>query len=176
MDVERYWFEIKELNWTGERGGESKKYRVERLEPEFRAGSFLVPWKVWHPRVAPKLDEDGNPILLADGKPDLGPGVARWFLRDGDDDIHLEAIRGMHEKERRCKAAGEHWRIMGDGLRRIDEDRNVYDLTRIFFEEYRRFPLAAHDDLIDAMSRIRDMGAVRATTGEYIEVADYPDF
>ena len=175
MAIERYSFPIEELNWTGERGGESKKYRVGRLEPDFRDGNFFVPWKVWHPRVAPKLDADGNPILLTDGLPDLGPGVARWFLKDGDDDIHLEAIKCPHAEERRCKSAGENWRVMDDGLRRLDEDKNIYDLTRVFFEEYRRFPLAAHDDLIDAMSRIHDMEPSRAVPWERIEVEDFPD-
>jgi hypothetical protein len=177
MRHERIYFPIREVNWTGERGGESKKARVGRLEPYFREGSFLVPWKVWHPRVAPKRDRDGNIVPLADGTPDLGPGVARWFVQDEDDDIHLEPIKGPHARERECLAAGERFRVMDDGIRRIDEDGNVYDLTRMFFEEYRRFPLAAHDDLIDAMSRICDMDTMEPMPIEAMhrEVESYQD-
>ena len=37
-------FDIQELNWTREgTGGQGKKQRVERLEPDFRQGCFFVP-------------------------------------------------------------------------------------------------------------------------------------
>ena len=81
-----------------------------------------MPWKVWHPRVAPKRDADGNIIKLSDGTLDLGPGVARWFVEEGADDIHLEAIKGPHAEERRCKAAasaGASWTTACAGSTRI---------------------------------------------------------
>jgi hypothetical protein len=174
-------FAIKELNWVGERpGGESKKARVERLEPDFRNGKFFVPGRVWHATIDRRVNEQ-------DGTVDLVAGSARWFVqgeeRDRDtgkvikpasDEIHYRPDPGLHELERRAKAAGEHWRLF-DPLSWFDEDRNIYDLTRVFFEEYRLFPFSPHDDLIDAISRIYDMEPAPAVQWENPEPEDYPD-
>jgi hypothetical protein len=180
MRLENYWFEIEEINWTGERGGESKKYRVERLEPDFRHGSFFVPGRVWHPAIVTRERED-------DRTPgDLVAGSARWYTKEeikddagriiqqASDDIFYRPCPGLHAEERRCKTAGENWRIM-DPIRRIDEDKNLYDVTRVLFEEFRLFPFTSHDDLIDAVSRIYDMDPQPPTAFERVEVEDYPD-
>jgi hypothetical protein len=42
-------------------------------------------------------------------------------------------------------------------IKRFDENKDVYDLTRVFFDEFLRHPFAAHDDLIDAVARIYDI-------------------
>ena len=60
-------------------------------------------------------------------------------------------------------------------LRRIDEDGNIYDLVRVFFEEYRFFPFSPRDDLIDAMARIYDMDPRAAVQHETVETPDHPD-
>jgi hypothetical protein len=155
MRLEGVRFEIEELGWTGERGRESKGHRVERLEPDFRGGSFFIPAKVWNPAVG-------------------GDGVARWYLEDGSDEIRYRANPGMHHYEGRAKSAGEHWRLM-DPIRRVDEDGGIYDLVRVFFEEYRFFPFSPRDDLIDAMSRIYDMTPMAAIRFEKVVVEDYID-
>jgi hypothetical protein len=159
MRLERYFFEITELNWVGERpGGESKKARVGRLEPMFREGSFLVPGRVWHPTL-------GNAEYHA-----------RWCLDEGSDEIKYRPDPGPDRAERNAKARGEHHRLMEPIMRR-DEDGNPYDLTRVFFEEFALFPFSPRDDLLDAMSRIADMDPRAPVAFEQmsIEVEDYPD-
>lgn len=154
MRAEGARFDIEEINWTGERGRESKTYRVERLEPDFREASFFVAGKVWHAAIASHQ--------------------ARWYLEDGSDEIHYSESPGPHQQESRAKANGEHWRLF-DPLRRVDEDGNIYDLTRVFFEEFRFFPFSPRDDLIDAISRIYDMEPMPAVQHEVVEALDYPD-
>jgi hypothetical protein len=157
--IERYYFAVKELNWTGERpGGESKKARVGRLEPMFREGSFLVPGRVWHPTL-------GN-----------AENHARWHLEEGSDEIKYRPDPGPDRDERDAKARGEHHRLIEPIMRR-DEDGNIYDLTRVFFEEFALFPFSPRDDLLDAMSRISDMDARAPILFEQtsIEVEDWPD-
>jgi hypothetical protein len=160
MRIERYHFGIKELSWTGERGGESKKARVGRLEPIFRDGSFLVPGRVWHPTL-------GN-----------AENHARWHLEDGSDEIKYKADAGPSKREQQAKASGERWRLVEPIMRR-DEDGNPYDLTRVFFEEFALFPFSPRDDLIDAMSRIEDkvMDTRAPVPFEQmsVEVEDYVD-
>lgn len=147
-------FEIEELSWTGEKGRESKTHRVERLEPDFREGSFFIPGKVWHAAY---------------------PNGARWFLEDGKDEIQYRANPGPHQFESRAKQNGEMWRLF-DPIRRVDEDGNIYDLTRVFFEEFRFFPFSPRDDLIDAMSRIYDLEPMPAVKFERVDAVDYADY
>lgn len=166
-------FEIIELNWTGDAGGESKNKRIARLEPDFRHGEFFVPGKVWHTFV----DDNGH----------VKHGEARWFLQTedvkdeagniiirADDNIHYRINPGPHAEERRCKQNGEHWRLF-DPIRRLDEDKNIYDLTRVFFQEWALHPFAPRDDLIDSISRVYDMDPMPATRLEVVHVEDYID-
>lgn len=147
------YFPIEELNWPNAQGGKSKVHRVERLEPDFREGAFFVPGKVWNPAV------EG--------------GVARWALKEGSDEIEYMPYQ-PHQFERRARANGEFWRIM-QPIRRIDQDGGIYDLVRVFFEEYRFFPFSPRDDLVDAMSRIYDMDPMPAVKTETVETEDYRD-
>ncbi len=154
MRIEKTAFEIIELNWTGEQGRQSKTHRVERLEPDFRNGSFFVPALVWHQSV------EG--------------GVARWAVQDGSDEIAYTRHLGPHMLERRARANGELWRII-EPIRRLDADGNIYDLIRVFFEEFRFFPFSPRDDFIDAVSRIYDMDPKAAVPFEVVKPDDYHD-
>jgi hypothetical protein len=153
MRISGYRFEIERLAWTGERGGESKTHRVERLEPDFRQSMFYIPGKVWNHAV------EG--------------GVARWSVDEETEEIVYSQYR-PHQLERRAKSNGELWRLF-DPLRRLDEDGSIYDLTRVLFEEYVFFPFSPRDDLIDAMSRIYDMEPMPAARLETVRVEDFPD-
>lgn len=121
MEIEQISFSVEELNWTRE-GNESKQYRIERLEPDFRSGRLRMPHVV-------EVDEEGR---ITDYDPRKKKAAQ-------------EAI-----------AAGETWRI-AQPLHKIDEDGKVYDVMSGFVEEYMFFPVAPHDDMLDAMSRIYDM-------------------
>jgi hypothetical protein len=154
MRLEGISFEIEILNWTGQVGQQSKENRVERLEPDFRLSSFFVPGKVWK----------------------AGTGECRWFFKDDSDEIQYEKNPGPHAQERRAHNYGELWRLF-DPLRRVDEDGNIYDVTRVLFEEFTLFPFSPRDDFVDAMSRIYDMDPMPAQQYESqaAEVEDYPD-
>lgn len=105
-------FEIVELAWPREGPG-SKTDRVQRLEPDFRAGRFYLPAKV----------------------------------------------EGETKAQAKVKADGQAFRIYSPTMR-SDEEGRLYSLNKNFIEEFLTFPFCAHDDLIDAMSRIYDIEAV----------------
>jgi hypothetical protein len=181
-------FAIEELNWVNDAGGQSKAKRVGRLEPDFRNSHFYLPGKIYHPdmrlRTGSELDELGTIV------------PAKWMILDPENDEHAQLLKDtggeefyyqplarhdngrivslVHPDERRARASGENWRVV-DSIRRIDEDDNIYDLTRIFFEEYRFFPFSPHDDLIDAVSRLYDLTPMPARRFEHVAEADYPD-
>jgi hypothetical protein len=50
----------------------------------------------------------------------------------------------------------QNYRIV-QPLRRLDENGDIYDVTRIFIDEVIGHPFAAPDDLLDAVARIYDM-------------------
>ncbi len=165
-------FDIEELNWTGEVGRQAKEHRVARLEPDFRNTAFFVPGRVWHGEIS--------------NREDIGSHIARWYIieeehddtgkiiKEGSDEIHYRPDPGPHRQEHQARQRGELWRIF-DPIMRRDEDNKLYDLTRVFFEEFRFFPFSPRDDLIDAVSRIYDMEPMPATKFETVDVDDYQD-
>jgi phage terminase large subunit-like protein len=54
------------------------------------------------------------------------------------------------------RAHGQEFRIFAP-QKRLDENRMVYSINKVFLEEYLVFPYSAHDDFLDAVSRIHDM-------------------
>jgi len=71
-------------------------------------------------------------------------------------------------------ANNEHHRLINPLIRR-DEDGNLYDLVRVFFEEYAFHHFSPRDDFVDAMSRIFDTEPMPATYHEVVHVDDYVD-
>jgi len=130
-------FPIEELAFPRE-GKHSKRDRVERLEPDLKRGKFFLPAVVWHP------DFGGRDNL------------ATWSVDDVTGKITYRPLPGATRLQRACETRGESFRVVKP-VKRLDENRDVYDLTRAFIEEALFFPFAPHDDLIDAASRLYDM-------------------
>jgi hypothetical protein len=149
-------FAIDEVSWTRE-GDQSKSNRIRRIEPYFRNSQWWMPPKVWHPdyKVA-----------------------CTWKINAETQMLEYQPVRGQTREELRAIAAGERYRIM-EPLRRLDEDGNVYDVTRAFAEEFRLHPFAPHDDVLDSASRIVDMEPVPPVViermGQHESRAEHPD-
>lgn len=146
-------FEIIELN-TPKQGGHSKADRIERLEPDCRNGKFWLPAVVHHFEFGPKQgpfshcclwkvwdDKDEEEAKKHDVQHNHHVGQIVYRPMRG-----LTKMMQQHDNKRIVKP-----------LRRLDENKDPYDLTRVFIEEYLRHPFAVHDDLIDAVSRIYDI-------------------
>ena len=184
---DKSWFAIEELNFPRDGTRHAKPDRVERLEPDLRRGKFLLPavvfhpelgggkgiatWKVWSEEDAAKAARDASPSAVRGASPEKSLEAT---FKPGQ--IVYRPLAGLTRSQRACEANGERFRIVRP-IKRLDEDRNVYDLTRAFIEEALFFPFAPHDDLIDAASRIYDMDPVAAETFEQRHFAApvYPD-
>jgi len=155
------YFEIVELS-TPREGKHSKTDRIERLQPDFNRNLFYIPAVVYHPEFGGKhnnsalwdvwteddkklMDEAGN----TDPTKNPSPGTIIYRRMDGPTRL-----------QRAMEARFESHRIV-HAIRRRNEDGDIYDLTRMFIEEYRLVPFAPHDDLIDAVSRIFDMEPIK---------------
>jgi hypothetical protein len=148
QDKRHQWFAIQELNWPRD-GAESKRDRIERLEPDFRNGRFYLPVPVlrdgkpavW--RVNLDLEPDpANPNRILPG-----PNYGQVEYRDvrGASSAQIEAIDGGSRE------------LLARAIKQIDPDRHVYDLTLWFIDEYVNFPFGRWRDLLDATSRIYDL-------------------
>jgi hypothetical protein len=109
---ERDAFEIVELAWPREGPG-SKIDRIQRLQPDFKAGKFFL-------------------AALASGET---------------------------ANQRRVREAGQAFRVMAP-VKRRDHTGDLYSLNKNFLEEFLVYPFSAHDDFLDAVSRIYDMEPV----------------
>lgn len=143
MRAEGKSFDIAELSWTRE-GQDSKEARIERLEPWFRNSQFFVPAFV-DPSFADP-DEEGERFPYAAWYHDKNKIVRRG----------VKGAPGAWEKAEREGVAD----LIQKPIRRLDEEKRLYDLTLRFFDQYLTHPVGAHDDLIDAASRIEDMDPV----------------
>ena len=159
QERENYPFGIIELNWTRD-GKHSKPDRISRLEPDMRNGRFYLPAVVWHP------DYGGR------------EGKATWSIAiEGDREetakVVYRRLEGPTKLQRAMVAQQLSVRVV-DAVKQIDEDRNVYDLTRAFMEEALFFPFAPHDDLIDVVSRIYDEQMLARPAVQYERGATEP--
>jgi hypothetical protein len=184
MERDKHFFAITELN-TPRQGKHSKDDRIERLEPDLRSGRFKLPcvvhhpehnrsstgfalWRVWRPTDAIRVE---NEFLVTAGY-DL-KAIERMSAAERTDTLKQAGgcpkrhsvgqvvygpMHGLTKMQRWCAQPDvkQAFRIV-TAVRRRDEDKNIYDLTRAFIEEAVRHPFAAHDDLVDACSRIFDM-------------------
>lgn len=135
----------------------SKQDRYERLQPDFKTGSFFIP------------------LVLA--RPAGGEEV--WYLERGKDVHDDEApvrlayreLMGPTKAQRKAINEGRRELVIGP-LKRVDEAKRAYDLTRVFIEEFLHVPFAVHDDLIDATSRIYDVEGTALPPAEVIPTED----
>lgn len=126
-------FAIEELAWPNE-GSNSKKDRVQRLQPDFEIGKFFLPAVIKHP--------------------DLGDCYWKYNAAETKFDYH--PTTGKTSKMREMEAKGQPFRMAKTIVRR-DEDGNIYDVTLALMQEMLTFPFGSHDDMVDATSRIYDM-------------------
>lgn len=65
-------------------------------------------------------------------------------------------VDGETKAQAKVRADGQAFRIFTPVMR-TDEEGRLYSLSKNFLDEYMTFPFCAHDDLIDAVSRIYDI-------------------
>ena len=137
-------FPIIELNWPRE-GGNSKRERVERLEPDFRNGRFFLPLPVLH---------ESKP---ATWRPITDPEAKNFG------EIEYEEARGLTKTQMAAMEGGSSdlvakaLIVRDPSLPGPRDTGGRYDLTLKFIEDYSVFPFGRHDDLLDCVSRIYDM-------------------
>lgn len=140
MDREDIGFPMVELNWPRD-GTQSKKHRVERLEPDFRLARFFLPAVVYEPAEDSSMTTD-----------------CLWRVDEEHSHVVTSRMRGLTRQMQIMQATGQEHRIAKPIVRK-DEDGKLYDVTRCLMEEMLFFPFAPKDDLVDALSRIYDMEA-----------------
>jgi hypothetical protein len=151
-------FLINELN-TPQTGPTSKNDRIERLEPDIKGGKFYLPAVAWHPDYGgfdnltfwkPWTTEDQQ---KAEARGERGETIGMILYRKHEG--KLTSLQKVVDRSRVVSA-----------IKRVDGDRNIYDLTRVFIDQLRLVPFSPYDDLIDAASRIYDMKPIAPTTME----------
>lgn len=153
MREEGYDFRIEEINWPRE-GQHSKQARVERLEPDVRVGRFYFPALVYEP----------------------GKGECYWHVDEKQSTLVRVpvSIGGPTAAMKRMMDSGHDY-LVAKPIRRVDEDKKIYDVTMALMEEMLFFPFAPHDDLVDAASRIYDMDVIVPSIFEDKEVSQIND-
>lgn len=155
MEAEKLSFPITEINWARDSATQSKRHRVERLEPDMKGGRFHLPAIVW--------DKTG--------------GENFWQVNEANSHVEIRPVVNQTKTMKAIADAGQEYRIV-KSIKRVDEAGSVYDVTRALMEEMLFFPFAPKDDLVDAVSRIYDMdptapnvteSRAAATAGGYID-------
>jgi hypothetical protein len=126
--------------------------RIRRLEPYFRKGRYYFPAVVWNPNIPGAV---GN--------------LAYWSIADKTDEAHREGqivyrpYKGPSQNQMAAEKTGQGFRI-ATPIKQIDEDRNVYDLTRAMFEEMLFFPFSPKDSITKAAASCAAIGRIRRSS------------
>jgi hypothetical protein len=153
-------FAIEELNWVADMSTQSKPDRIGRLQPDFEHSRYWLPGLVHHEDWGTCLWKANVELNKLDFTPFREPTR------------NMKAMAWTHQAYRNVEP-----------IKRLDEDGNLYDVTRRLIEELLLMgysgTFGSHDDLPDTASRIYDekMGAMSAVqlerlTPEKIEYAD----
>jgi hypothetical protein len=170
MQRENNYFKIEELG-TPRKGRHAKADRIRRLEPDIREGRFYFPcvawhgdfgspghricyWSVWTEAAKTTLD-NGNQASGATGDTEMLK-AQRPATAYNVGQIVFRPMRGLTSRQNFCEQTAQKYRIV-TALRCRDENGDIYDLTRVFFDQLVKHPFSTHDDLIDAASRIYDL-------------------
>jgi len=144
MRTEGYVFAIEELAWPRE-GSASKVNRVERLQPDFEFGSFYLPGLVHV----------------------TGAGTCLWEVDEEAGQMKFRPLEGELQTIKAVTQRGQGY-LACKALSRKNDEKEVYDLTRMLMDEMLYFPFATHDDLVDATSRIYDIEPVPPSVNDII--------
>ncbi len=156
MQRDGFYFAIEEMNSSNDGSGKNAKPdRISRLEPDMNRGAFYVPAVVHHPD---HVSREYNSALWSiwteeDHKRGEEAGMEK---NPPIDTIIYRPMRALTRQQRYMEATLQRFRILTP-LKRLDENGDMYDLTRMFLEEMRLHPFAAHDDILDAASRVYDL-------------------
>jgi hypothetical protein len=150
--IEEVYFAIKELNWS-QNSAQSKPQRIDRLEPDFRNRRLLLPAPVWHDGQAKTWSVDSDP-------------ESKLYQS-----INYKEFIGLSKKQQEMLEGGQS-DLLAKAIKRVDNEREVYDLTVKLIDEYTQFPFASHDDILDALSRFYDMEAIEPVS--YTRVSTDP--
>lgn len=161
--------DLVEVSWTRD-GTVSKGDRIGRLEPLFRNSRFWFPRKVWRPidgnciwKAKPNdpAEKDSawaihyTPLITQDTKAAVTALYADPDIDPEDRERRLVNMTLLKE-EREAIEAGEGHLVI-QPIKRMNEDRQPYDLTTELFLEFSMHPFSPHDDGLDATSRIFDV-------------------
>lgn len=94
---------------------------------------------------------------VRDGEQSKYDRIQRLYPDMAQGKFYLPAItQEPTAQQKKMRDRDEGYRIY-EPVRRKDHTGNVYTLNKCFLEEYLVYPFAAHDDFLDACSRVYDM-------------------
>lgn len=140
VDKDRVIFNIEELSWVRE-GDQSKESRIERLEPDFRNRRLLLPLACW---------QDGQPKTW---EVDSDPESKTY------QSVQYYEFEGLTKLQTKMLESGQE-DMIARAIKKVDNERQIYDLTTILIEEFLQFPFGGYDDMLDATSRFYDLDMV----------------
>lgn len=161
-----------EVSWTRD-GTVSKGDRIGRLEPLFRNSRFWFPRKVWRPidgnciwKALPNDPTEKEsawavhytPLITGETRAAVSALLSDPDIEPEDRDrrlVNMTLLKG----EREAIEQGEGHLVV-QPIKRMNEDRQPYDLTTELFLEFSMHPFSPHDDGLDAMSRFFDVDPV----------------
>lgn len=140
VDKDKVVFNIEELHWVRD-GDQSKESRIDRLEPDFRNRRLLLPLAVWHDSQPKTWKVDDNP-------------ESKTYQS-----LLYQDFEGLTKRQTMMMDTGQE-DLIARAIKKVDNEKQMYDLTTTLIEEYLQFPYGGYDDLLDATSRFYDLDMV----------------